>query len=232
MNMKIGEELKLRIISGVILFSSAVFIVSLGGFFYTMTLVFLALFCCAELFLILGTEEIEESKKRSIINKGVFAIALPIISLYIMREHIPNGTIVTFWFFILVAFVDSFAYFTGKLVGKHRLAPNISPSKTVEGLVGGVFFATCFSVCCYYIFNSKLSLFAFIIMSVIVGVLAQISDLIESAMKRKFNIKNSSNLIPGHGGVLDRVDGYFLSAPATVFLYFVFKTLFGVGFFG
>jgi phosphatidate cytidylyltransferase len=65
----------------------------------------------------------------------------------------------------------------------------------------------------------------------LLGVLAQMSDLIESAFKRKFGVKDSSSIIPGHGGVLDRLDGYLLTSPALVIFYFIFKTFFGVGIF-
>jgi phosphatidate cytidylyltransferase len=229
--LNISEELKLRLISGIILFSSAVFIVSIGGFFYISTLIFASLFCVAEIFLILGKPDFGELDTKKLIYKGVLFVAIPTISLYIIREIFTNGTLVTFWLFIFVAFVDTFAYFTGKLIGKHPLAPSISPSKTIEGLIGGVLIATCFSLSFYYIFNSKLNIFIFIFMSVLLGVLAQMSDLIESAFKRKFGVKDSSSIIPGHGGVLDRLDGYLLTSPALVIFYFIFKTFFGVGIF-
>jgi phosphatidate cytidylyltransferase len=231
LSKELKEELKLRVLSGVIMFSSAVFLVSIGGFFFTSALIFISLFCASEIFFILGKAEVLEVQRKKLIYKGVSFVAIPTISLYTIREIFANGTLVTFWLFIFVVFVDTFAYFTGKLIGKYKLAPSISPSKTIEGLVGGVLFATLFSLSFYYLFQSKLNIFIFIFMSVILGILAQISDLIESGFKRKFGVKDSSDIIPGHGGFLDRLDGYLLTSPALVIFYFVFKTFFGVGIF-
>ena len=142
----IPEELKVRLVSGIALFSSAVFIISIGGGFYISTLLLIALFCAAEFFMIINKKRIDEVEEKKWIFKGVALIGVPIISLYIIREVFSNGTITAFWFFILVSMVDTFAYFTGKLIGRTKLAPSISPSKTVEGLVGGVILATLFSL--------------------------------------------------------------------------------------
>ena len=202
----IPEELKLRFVSGIVLFSSAVFIISLGGFFYITALIFLSLFCAAEFFTIISKGEIKEEDKKKWIYTGVFAIGIPTISLYVIREVFTNGIITAFWFFILIAIVDTFAYFTGKLIGRTPLVPTISPSKTVEGLVGGVLLATLFSLIFFYTFKSKLHISAFLIMSLSISILAQISDIIESKLKRVFDVKDSSDLIPGHGGFLDRLD--------------------------
>lgn len=229
--ISISDELKVRLISGIVLFSAAVFIISIGGAFYVATVILISLFCAAELFTIIGKAQLSEQEARKWLLKGVFLIGASTFSLYAIREIFSSGTITAFWFFIMVSMVDTFAYFIGKFIGKHKLAPKISPNKTIEGFIGGVTLATIASMGFYYFFNSKLNMIAFIIMSLVIGILAQVSDLMESYFKRKFNVKDSSNLIPGHGGFLDRMDGYLLTAPAIVIFYFIFKAVFGVAIF-
>jgi phosphatidate cytidylyltransferase len=224
----IPEELKLRIISGTVLFSFAVFIITLGGFFYVGALILLAIFCAAEFFSIVGNADMTEEEHRKWTYYGVIFIGIPAISFYVIRDTFDKGLLTTFWFFILISMVDTFAYFTGKLLGKHKLAPKISPSKTIEGLLGGVLIATLISLAFFYFFNSKLNIIFFTLLSMLLGVISQISDITESYFKRKFGVKDSSNLIPGHGGFLDRLDGYFLSAPALLIFYFLSKMLFGL----
>jgi CDP-diglyceride synthetase len=227
----LSNNLKTRIHSGILMFALAVFLISSGGFFYTSALILIACFCTAEFFLIIAPSVKDNLKINRIIFRGVLWIAIPLISLYIMREVFSKGVIISFWFFVSIALVDTFAYFTGRLIGKNKIAPNISPSKTVEGFIGGVLFSTFFSIFFYYIFKSDLPLWGFILFSCVLSILAQISDLIESRFKRKFNVKDSSNIIPGHGGFLDRLDGYAITAPFVVITYCFLKYSFGLSLF-
>jgi phosphatidate cytidylyltransferase len=106
---------------------------------------------------------------------------------------------------------DTFAYFSGYLFGKHKLIPNVSPKKTIEGSIGGILGST---ICCLifgYIF--KLDMALMIVMGIIGSIIAQIGDLFASSIKRYVGIKDYGNLIPGHGGVLDRFDSVILVAP-------------------
>jgi len=116
---------------------------------------------------------------------------------------------------------DTAAYFIGKAVGKHKLFPRVSPNKTVEGAVAG----TVFSFITAYIFHltyiKSLTLFQCLVIALIVSVMGQIGDLIESVFKRDAGEKDSSNLLPGHGGMLDRFDAPLFVAPL-VYLYMVF----------
>ena len=126
----------------------------------------------------------------------------------------PNGLYVTLYVVILVSTMDIFAYLGGKLFGKRKIVPSISKGKTIEGTIFGLFTTIIFS---YLIkdlmnFNFLYSL----IYGFLIGVLAFLGDLLESIFKRKIGVKDSGNLIPGHGGLLDRLDGYFLVIP---FLY-------------
>lgn len=118
--------------------------------------------------------------------------------------------------------IDSGAYFTGSYLGKHKLCPHISPKKTIEGALGG-FLAGVMSTIGFGTFWLKLPLEHMIIMGAIVGIIAQLGDLAESALKRYADIKDSGNIIPGHGGILDRVDSILFVIPVVYYYlkYFV-----------
>ena len=130
-----------------------------------------------------------------------------------------NGLYIVFYLVILVTSMDIFAYIGGNIFGKIKIAPNISHGKTVEGTIIGLFFTILMSI----IFKDIVSLnfINAIFLGLIIGILAFLGDLIESSFKRKIGIKDSGTLIPGHGGLLDRFDGYILLGPFT-FLFFNF----------
>ncbi|NLK71548.1 MAG: phosphatidate cytidylyltransferase [Clostridiales bacterium] len=121
------------------------------------------------------------------------------------------------WFVFITAFVtDTSAYFAGYLFGKHKLWPEISPKKTIEGAIGGVIGSVVVSVIVGYLIAPQLILH-FIILGIIGSVAGQIGDLVASAFKRISGIKDFGNLIPGHGGVLDRFDSVLLTAPVVYY---------------
>lgn len=113
---------------------------------------------------------------------------------------------------------DSAAYFIGSAYGLHKLMPRVSPKKSWEGAVAGFIFAVIGIIVAKYIVLDFLSLFDAIIIGIIVGVFGQIGDLVESLIKRDANVKDSSSIIPGHGGILDRFDSLLFAAPV-VFVY-------------
>jgi phosphatidate cytidylyltransferase len=117
-------------------------------------------------------------------------------------------------YFIILWTNDSAAYATGRLFGRTKLFERVSPKKTWEGFIGGVGFA----VLAGYLFSyfTESSSFHWMIMAVIIGVFGTLGDLSESLLKRSGNVKDSGNILPGHGGVLDRFDGILLSAPLIV----------------
>lgn len=119
--------------------------------------------------------------------------------------------------FVFIWVNDSFAYLSGMMLGKHRLFERISPKKSWEGFIGGVVFAIISSVI-YAHFFSFLTLAQWIGFAVVVVVFGTWGDLIESLMKRTLGVKDSGNMIPGHGGILDRFDSTILAIPA-VFIY-------------
>ena len=132
----------------------------------------------------------------------------------IINEYNPE---IVLGFFIMLWLNDTGAYAFGRLFGRHKLFPRISPKKTWEGLVGGVFSAIGggWILSMYY---PQFTIQNWIILAVIIAVSASFGDLVESLLKRSLNVKDSSNLLPGHGGILDRFDGVLLASPI-VFTY-------------
>ncbi|RZW48422.1 MAG: phosphatidate cytidylyltransferase, partial [Flavobacteriaceae bacterium] len=123
--------------------------------------------------------------------------------------------------FILVWVNDTFAYLVGKNIGKQKLFPSISPKKTVEGFLGGLFFS-CLSS--YFIakFTNTLDFSNWLILAIIVSVFGTLGDLIESKYKRQADVKDSGIIMPGHGGLLDRLDSIIFAAP---FIYLFLRIL-------
>jgi len=123
-------------------------------------------------------------------------------------------------FLLLVTFAtDTSAYFVGKFIGRTPLAPSISPSKTIEGAVGGMIGAVGASLAANYVLGLNVSLWEALILGSLIGVVGQLGDLAESRIKRLADVKDSGALIPGHGGVLDRLDSIVLNL--VVVYYFV-----------
>lgn len=123
--------------------------------------------------------------------------------------------------FILIWTNDTFAYIVGKSIGKRKLFAKISPKKTVEGFLGGVIFAVIagFLIAKYYIEGGKVAQNIWIGFALIVGVFGTLGDLVESKFKRVAGVKDSGNIMPGHGGVLDRLDSVIFVAPF-IFLFY------------
>jgi phosphatidate cytidylyltransferase len=120
--------------------------------------------------------------------------------------------------FALVWINDSGAYFAGKSLGKRKFAPVVSPNKTWEGAIGG-FLATAILGILIGAFSSTFTVRQGLVLGLVLGILAPIGDLLESAIKRGAGVKDSGTLLPGHGGVLDRIDSVLICAP--VFYYFL-----------
>lgn len=150
---------------------------------------------------------------------GVFYIAFLggfIISTRIGFENsiVPNlSTKLLGFFFLILMGSDSGAYFTGKYLGKHKLAPKISPGKTWEGLVGGVLASVAFAAIAHFWFFPEISLAYALPLAGIMSIVGVLGDLAESAIKRGADVKDAANILPGHGGLLDRLDSLLFNAP-------------------
>lgn len=152
---------------------------------------------------------------------AVLLIAVPFALLVYLREA---GYQLFLGIFILLWVNDTFAYVWGRLLGRKKLIPRISPGKTVEGLIGGVLstMAVGFLIGKYW---ESLTPIQWMLSAGTISLFATVGDLIESALKRQRGVKDSGNIMPGHGGILDRFDGMFLAAPAYFILLKAFSTL-------
>ncbi len=154
---------------------------------------------------------------------GFLYISIPLycaISIRILDNEI------LFWMFAIIWATDIFAFFAGKSLGGTKIAPAISPHKTWSGLIGGVLASMGIGVISAIIFPG--SILFFLIISVIISIVEQLSDLLESKFKRIFGVKDSGDIIPGHGGVLDRLDGMILVAPLVWLIILIFPAQFGL----
>ena len=141
------------------------------------------------------------------ITGGILYCALPGIALVTLR-NLPGGLELTLWTLAIVWATDILAYFAGRAIGGPKLAPTISPNKTWAGLAGGMIGAAVTSYVVARLAGISLALFDYaLIAGLVLAVVAQAGDLFESWMKRVAGVKDSGNLLPGHGGVLDRLDG-------------------------
>lgn len=128
----------------------------------------------------------------------------------------------TFWLLPIFTFVwlnDTGAYIVGSLIGKHKLLERISPKKTIEGTVGGIFFAVLGGVGFYYLFPSITTPMIWVGLALVVAIFSTWGDLFESFLKRTYGVKDSGKILPGHGGILDRIDSILLAAlPAYLYV--------------
>lgn len=149
---------------------------------------------------------------------GILYVGLPVLALLMLRERAEQGLLLTFWAMALVWACDTGAYFAGRAIGGPKLAPRISPNKTWAGFIGGVIAGTAFAFLLVHLFDLPVAL-AFA--TPLLGAVSQAGDLYESHLKRRAGVKDSSNLLPGHGGVLDRLDGLVFAAPVAALLVLV-----------
>jgi CDP-diglyceride synthetase len=145
---------------------------------------------------------------------GVLYCGLPVFALMILRRQ-HEGIVFTLWALSLVWACDIGAYFTGRTLGGPKLAPVISPNKTWSGLIGGVTLASLVAALLHFGYGLPLRL---TLATPVLAVLAQGGDLYESWLKRRAGVKDSGNILPGHGGILDRLDGLVPVAPVAAFL--------------
>ena len=142
---------------------------------------------------------------------SIFYIAISLDFIVLTINSFERGSIYVWTIFIVAFLTDIFAYFAGKLFGKHKLVPKVSPKKTIEGSIGGILGSTIGCIVFGYLFN--LDLMAMIVIGSIGSVIAQFGDLFASSIKRYVGIKDYGKLIPGHGGILDRFDSVILVSP-------------------
>lgn len=159
---------------------------------------------------------------------GLFYVAVMMSCIYRLRM-LERGLYLTFLIFICAWGCDTCAYCVGKLIGKHKMSPKLSPKKSVEGAVGGVLGAALLTALYCFILKAPMNVDVVQILilsgSVAAGALiSMVGDLTASAIKRNYGIKDYGNLIPGHGGILDRFDSIIITAPMIYYLACLFIT--------
>ena len=190
-----------------------------------------ALFYLISIFIILISTVLNYRRKE---NTAAFDVVFELAALlfitflgtYLIKIRIlPNGL---FWILISILPVgigDVGAYCAGSLFGKHKLAPKLSPNKTIEGYIGGVFATIITSYMVGLIANNYIPAITIsnaVLIGCATGLLAPLGDLSKSIFKRQFNLKNTGDIIPGHGGVLDRIDTWLWAAPIAYYLIIFF----------
>jgi phosphatidate cytidylyltransferase len=192
------NELAVRTISGIVMIAIAITAAIAGGYVFA---IFAALAATAIYY---EWTRIVRGWGLGWRIAGFFYALLPALSLLWIRDRSADKLDLLLWVFIVTWSTDIGAYFVGRAIGKRKLAPSISPGKTVEGLVGGVIAATLLGGAWGFVLELPPALF---VLAPVFALSAQAGDLFESWMKRRAGLKDSGSWLPGHGGLLDRLDG-------------------------
>lgn len=160
---------------------------------------------------------------------GFATLFITMFMCYAVKLRADTSALGVLWIFLVAWMTDTGAYFSGVFLGKHKLVPHISPKKTVEGAAGGLIICVMSCVIYYFIFSGiQYSSFdaktcaMYAVMGLIGSTLAQIGDFIASCIKRDYGVKDYGNILPGHGGAMDRFDSVVFIAP---FIYYALRLI-------
>jgi phosphatidate cytidylyltransferase len=189
------------------------FFLAYGPFFLILAVLSIAVMALLAVYLFgyasRRTQAIEDVAKTAL---GLLYICLP-LSLLLMIDKHPRGPLWIFFLLAVTFFGDTGAFYVGRSLGRHKLYPSISPGKTWEGAVGGALS----SIMAAYVFSRFFSIYDFnwfiIVLASVLAFCGQVGDLAESMVKRRYGVKDSGKILPGHGGVLDRIDGLLFCLP-------------------
>ena len=208
------------VLLGWLLSLAPLFAASLPGILteFTFTLIVLALL----LYALLTKRPLAESLPALALTLfGVFYVSWLLSHLVLLRG-LSNGKELVFYVLLVVWAGDTGAYYAGSHLGKHPLAPAISPKKTVEGAVGGLLASVLVSCIAKWTFLPLLDYHDCAILGILLAIISQLGDLCESMLKRAVNVKDSGAILPGHGGMLDRLDGVMFAAPVLYYYVILF----------
>jgi phosphatidate cytidylyltransferase len=141
--------------------------------------------------------------------------------MYFVETREAGGLVYIFYSLFIIWATDSGAYFIGRAMGKRKLWPEISPNKTVEGFFGGILCAVIVSILFVLFSDIDASIIELGIITIFLSIFGQVGDLVESALKRHYNVKDSGTLLPGHGGILDRFDSLLFVWPLIHFFHLI-----------
>lgn len=151
---------------------------------------------------------------------GIAYLSLPLSFLTLLAEF-EQGRLWLLFLLVVIWSNDTFAYFIGKNLGKHKLAPEVSPKKTLEGAIGGIIGGALVGMVFVHFTGLSAGLLETAAITMVIGLVAMAGDLAESLIKRAANVKDSGTIIPGHGGVLDRIDSLIFPVPLLYFYLFL-----------
>lgn len=207
---------------------SAIWEADLANYYITSGLSIAAVWWCIALVMVVRYPTSATLWQDSKTIKGIFGLltlvpffwGLVVLRSVNMEQDFYFGAQLVMYVCLLVWAADSGAYFAGRQFGKHKLAPNVSPGKTIEGLAGGLISAIIvayFASSYFAISADKMAIF--FAASIITTLVSALGDLTESIFKREAGLKDSSNLLPGHGGILDRIDSLTAAVPVFALIY-------------
>ncbi|MDR3031379.1 MAG: phosphatidate cytidylyltransferase [Holosporales bacterium] len=211
-----ANNLLMRIINGIALAGAGVWIILNGGceFFLSILLGFFIM-------LYEWIKINKRKKKKYLLYSGIVYITIP--ALFLIIENYKDNTyydisykLYILWIFFIVWSCDIFAYFGGKLIGGLKFAPKISPNKTWSGVLAGSVFSILTSY--FYVYNVLNNNAKLFYASILITISAVLGDLLESKVKRILNVKDTGNIIPGHGGLCDRLDSLFLATYSFILI--------------
>ncbi len=185
-----------------------------GGTFFILYLLYLVIRLVTQLYI----KEESPLSHLAYSYMGQMYIALP-LGLMSMYYTFPDGKSLLLGMFVMIWLSDTGAFLVGSAIGKHKLFPRISPNKSWEGFFGGLLFCLAASFIykyCFPTYFSSINILTLCGMGLMVGIFATWGDLVESLIKRTLGVKDSGHLLPGHGGILDRIDSLLLVIPATL----------------
>lgn len=158
---------------------------------------------------VISKHEIKVGQIATIIFLSVY-VTIGFYSLYVLRGY---GLAIILYLLITIWVTDSGAYFGGMKFGKRKLSPNISPNKSIEGSIIGLLSSMLVALYFFFMTNIFQNIIIAVAVTLLVSLFGQLGDLIESAFKREYKVKDSSNILPGHGGIFDRFDSVILATP-------------------
>lgn len=204
--MTISHELKLRIISAIILAPVILGVIYIGDVYYNIFIVAISILASFE-----WANITFKSTSRKWHIGGVIYILIPMVALAALRS-MEDGLNLTLLTLLMVWATDIGAYFAGRTIGGPKILPKISPKKTWAGLFGGMT-GSALTGLAFALYTDSESTLLLPILGGAIAIVAQAGDFFESWVKRKFDVKDSGDIIPGHGGILDRIDGIMTAAP-------------------
>ena len=211
------NSLKQRVFSALILLPLVLICVLLGGAFFNFLLLISLVILTLEFTNLISYKDYSFKK---IIALSCLYLVVPIFSLLILR-NMEGGIEKILYLCFIVWITDIGAYFGGNYLKGPKLLESVSPNKTISGALCGIVGSVIIGFFTF-IFVSNISFIGFVFLSIFLSIISQIGDLFESKLKRLANVKDTSDLLPGHGGLLDRVDGLLFAAPCALLFFLIF----------